>query len=77
MNTKKSADIIEPSWRKDALFIYMKELTDKNYSVMIKYEKSGGELTEDDLIARRHYEKYYKNRRKRNDSINESNINMQ
>lgn len=52
-------------WRESALFLYMKELTDKDYAEMQEFVKAGGTLTEDDIIARNHYEKYYKNRRKK------------
>ena len=62
----------EPNWRKSSLFLYMKELLDKDYAEMIEYEKAGGVLTEDDKIAKAHYEKYYKNRRKKSNIDNET-----
>lgn len=52
-------------WRESALFLYMKELTDRDYAEMQEFVKAGGTLTEEDIIARNHYEKYYKNRRKK------------
>ena len=56
---------METKWRNSPLFLYMKELTDKDYAEMQNFVKAGGVLTEDDIIARNHYEKYYKNRRKK------------
>lgn len=52
-------------WRESVLFLYMKELTDRDYAEMQEFVKAGGTLTEEDIIARNHYEKYYKNRRKK------------
>lgn len=60
-------------WRESSLFMYMKELTDQDYNEMMEYVKNGGTLTEDDIIARNHYEKYYKNRRKKSVNL-ETNI---
>lgn len=56
---------METKWRNSPLFLYMKELTDKDYAEMQDFVKAGGTLTDEDIIARNHYEKYYKNRRKK------------
>ena len=50
-------------WRETTLFQNLKEITHEGYRQMLEYETQGGVLDMMDLSARKHYERYYRNRK--------------
>jgi hypothetical protein len=53
---------VEPTWRNNDLFKYLKELNHDDYLQMLAYIDAGGELDMQDESAKKWYEKQYKKR---------------
>lgn len=51
-------------WVDTQLFQYLKEVDEKGYNQMLEYEKAGGELDATDKMAKKYYEKHYRNKKR-------------